>query len=83
MGSSPVETVLVYSKLNMSQQCALAAKKANSFLSCVNRSTASRQRRDKPHSAQHSSDHIQNTMTPTHKYKKHMNKLRQFQQRAP
>ena len=36
--------VLVGSKLNMSQQCALAAKKGNSILGCIRSSVASRSR---------------------------------------
>ena len=36
--------VFVGSKLNMNQQSALAAKKANSIVGCINRSLASRLR---------------------------------------
>lgn len=45
LGSRPVERdleVLVYNKLNMSELCAAAAKKASRMLGCINKGITSR-----------------------------------------
>lgn len=79
--SNLVETVLVYSKLNIGQQCALAAKMANSFPGCVNGSIASRQREGMMPAP--STVHQTTSKKPwpwSTNAKKYM---KQFQQRAP
>lgn len=53
-----VPGVLVANWPNMSQQSGLAVMKANSILSCINRSGASRSRKWFISSAQHLSDHL-------------------------
>jgi len=56
LGSSSVErelVVLVDNKLNMSEQCAGVAKKANSMLDCITRASPAEIKMTLPHSTQH------------------------------
>ncbi|KAK4816989.1 LOW QUALITY PROTEIN: hypothetical protein QYF61_025909 [Mycteria americana] len=56
LGSSSVERdpgVLVDNQLNMSEQCAAVAKKANRMLGCTNKSITSRDKEALSHSTQH------------------------------
>ncbi|KAK4816778.1 hypothetical protein QYF61_022890 [Mycteria americana] len=65
LGSSSVERdpgVLVDNQLNMSEQCAAVAKKANRMLGCTNKSITSRDKEALSHSTQHLSGHTWNTV---------------------